>query len=623
MSNTFPVIAITLASSTDNVQPIIFSSQVTSTSVRQETIEKQDFSLSSDGCNFSKWIIKQVQVQILRDWDISLARIILTCNFDKSDVYLPKLPKVNKYRGGKYPYLSCEDEIRIYAGYLPIDRSGTAITAADLSDYVLDKDGSLVKSNPDGYLLPIFWGFIDSEEISVSERGIFRILACRDRMRIFQDSRLVSLDVNSDVDLSSEGKRDFETLTGDRVQLLMKIANSITGQTLVSPTKDEVKICWRKIIEGLTIRGFVKDPNKKNSYNRLKQVVNQNGINVPGLGKDEVITNPSLWLRAATHLPSLPGGQPRFHIWAERPPVTKGFSKGVLQVLNKTPTQLVNHLALTEERPIDFFVSHVNGDFVFGPRSADFSGLQDVNRVYRTYYCLNQTRELTSCHKNEVIEMKAVTSTLGTYNQFLILDSSYKNRNKSLLKQTTFALEQYPYSLLDRDPMPPCRTQIIQDSTLDAWGDKYGASLIVGLNAARRWARDVNAIQIKIWGDSTWYPGEVFQVWNTGIHDSETLVTYDETAHEESISNFKMKSENTSITDAIKKNIERQKKEGTIKSLPEIQQELIKTYLNSGRSVTNIEDLKALALPRYKARAVVHDFDRNGFFTTIKGSADY
>lgn len=631
-NNDIPAVAITLASAKSDIQPLVLTNrfQNKKPSIQNEASQtSQDepsngSSVSSDNsCLTTPWAIQNFKVSNLRDWNIAMAQITLTCNFSDQDLLIPNLPNVSKYRGGLFPYLSCEDEIRIYAGYLNNEQNNQLISKNNLTEYIIDNNGDLIKSNPEGSLYPIFWGFIDKVEINVSEKGIFIVLSCRDRMRIFQDTRSISLDINQKQLTNLADGSIQESLTGDRIQLINKIVNSVTGNITKDYVTQEEVTCWREVTPGLIVKGYGVDGN---DFKRLENPLNVIATGIKGLDKNEEIINPSLWLRAASHLPMNTEGNPRLHIWSERPPVTKGAGKAILQVLNQTPVDILNSLALTEERPIDFFASHLNGDIIFGPRSADFSGLNDPNRLYRTYYNLKVPENFKTCAKNQIISLKAINSTYGSYNNFLIVDSSIGNQKKDLLENTALLLEQYPYTSLGRKPLPPCRTQIIQDSTLDSWGDKNNAALIVGLNAARRWARDISAIQIKLLGDPTWYPGEIFQVWNTGIHDNDILITYNEEKHEQNIESFNDLSKNLNIKSALndfEKNKDKTKK---INQIPEIQKKLLEVFMNpNSRTVTKITDLnlKDLALPRYKVRSVLHEFSFKGFFTTIKGSADY
>ena len=221
--------------------------------------------------------------------------------------------------------------------------------------------------------------------------------------------------------------------------------------------------------------------------------------------------------------------RPRFHIWVQRPPLVKSQGGGsVFQVINRSPIEIIQFLAATEERPIDFFASHINGDFVFGPRVLDSSGFSDRLRSYRTYFFRDWPRDKPKPNANQtIIAMKSTTSTLATYNRFVVVDSNTNGPTSATLGENVrVSMEVLPWILSgdDRKVKPPCRTMIVFDGALSTYQNATGGALVVGLAASRIWARDITAVQMTVLGDPTFYPSEAVRVYNTILHDTNTLV---------------------------------------------------------------------------------------------------
>ena len=128
--------------------------ELTASQMREtQNLERQDTQLD--------WAIKSVNVSLVRDWSISTAMITLTCKLGNPLDPIPPLPDLSSIRGGNYPYLTVEDEIRIYMGY--VKSPSTPITADMLDDFPLepfDSSGRLIEK-ADRPLAPVFWGFID------------------------------------------------------------------------------------------------------------------------------------------------------------------------------------------------------------------------------------------------------------------------------------------------------------------------------------------------------------------------------------------------------------------------------------------------------------------------------
>lgn len=599
-----PAAAITLATGSSNNQPILFTTQYGHSG---EWVASN----STEGPQQTKleWTIKSVNVTLVRDWNTSQAMIVLTCNLPNLDDDIPPLPDVSAFRGGNYPYLWCEDEIRIYMGYL--DSLATPITADLLDDIpfdfeALDGTHQYDRNKP---LVPTFWGFIDKIEFSGSSTGFQIVVSCRDRTRVFADTRILSIPAlqgttksqGSEAGPNGEGSsRTFSQ--GDRAALLMQLAQGASGNALGESGGCN---CWRSIEEGPYTVSYL--PESQQREGAIAQAYE----------------NPTLWTRSAALTSMNDRADPRFHIWAERPPLVKGEANAVLQVFNKFPLEVVDQLAKSEERPIDFYASHINGDYVFGPRSLDTSGLEDETRVYRTYFFRKYPKQLSAnppAPNQMAISLKSLSSTMATFNKFVIVDSAANGSSSFLLENVEQGFYAVPWQLQGRTPGVPCRTQVVYDGALASYDNPNQGALLLGLASARIWARDVNGVQMELLGDPTWFPGEAVRVYNTVLHDSNVFVTADSDAAEQF--HYQLKQEVKEKAD--------QAKEQSAQAKAQACSETIASQLadkmfnqNPARVLTSSKDL---VLPTYKVRVIQHKLNasgKRGFTTTIQAVSDY
>jgi len=226
----YPAAVITLASPLSNRQEILFQTRYDVTGYNSILEELPDGTTNEvanvSKCSTLEWAIKSLTVSLYRDWSTSRARIVLTCNLPDASASIPTLPNVQPFRGGDYPFLTIDDEIRIYAGY--IDSPLTPITTSlldevpfPLTDIQIETDdqGRVIQENviplegvtqpsPNTSLVPIFWGFIDKIDYDGSSRasGHQIILSCRDRVRVMTDTTLISIPSLSGVFGNSSSK---------------------------------------------------------------------------------------------------------------------------------------------------------------------------------------------------------------------------------------------------------------------------------------------------------------------------------------------------------------------------------------------------------------------------------
>lgn len=587
---TVPAAAITFAGGNENKYPIIFTTQ---------------HGQPLTGGNTQDWVIRSLEVSISRDWGVSTAMIVLTCNLKSAISEIPPLPDVSSYRQGNYPYLTVEDEIRIYAGYVltpytPIVPSMLDEVPFNYSLFSGDDTPKEIKHDINKPLAPIFWGFIDKIDFSGDSSAIQLIISCRDRSRVLSDTFIVS---KASEIASQQSDLDEAALVenGDRISICRSVVNSINGFSPSGKDLDESK-CWRPILPGKEFRGFTE---VNGSYQRLKAV-----------------EDPASWIREASLKLTADGGNPRFHIWLERPNISKGWDKAVLQIINQSVYNVLDYFAATDERPMDLFCSHVNGDYVLGPRSLDISGFRDPDRNYRTYFFKSSPPDLDKPSPAQMIlSIRAITTTLGTYNNFIISESGAKGNSGSFASSVRAGFQVMPSILKNRTVSPPCRTKIIYDPSIASAGsreEQEAAALITGIAASQIAARDLNGVQIEILGDPTFYPSEGIRVYNTLLHDRSISVIVKPELREEVFYSIKDRAAQAAAVDSNANPQERIN--NPLSSSSSLAAEVSE---NPARISTNKEEN---IIPVYKVRTIKHKLSTAGdraFRTTITAVSDY
>jgi len=787
-----PAFVVTYAGAPSSKQPILFTSQS-----GQVGLDTQGNPYNLD------WVITSVTVSIIRDWSIARADIILTAPIYSSQCLEPSLPNLSQFRGGNNPYLTVEDEIRIYGGYINQEQSLTAElldeTPIDLCPMCLQNNEAdptpscgpfgnyNIKQSDNKPLCPIFWGFIDTINVESSPtKGLRMVIQARDRVRVFADTNIIAIPalegrlVDSETGGGYWQKKSKEKglASGRREDVLMQVARAATGRIFgdLSEGDDTNKQCWRPIIGGSDemddnwyIPQWLKDNNTINNstvsnsttleltedekaiVEIANRIGNRSGVdikkedlsnliytqeqsrsveniklllnsieskgyvwenkqftnNISNTPSSESNTTPSptpipissqalppskfgallftkfeyipsstedfnrlippedpaLWMREASIKYCMPYAEPRFHIWVQRPPLTKAAGSAVFRILGKSPLEVIKFLADTEERPTDFYASHVNGDFVFGPRVLDTSGFYDPNRQYRTYYHritptnIEELKGVVST-ASRIIEMRAYTSSLGTANRFVVMDSETDGNNGAYLDKLRATLDALPW-ILDGDKnsdlfketggravYPPCRNQIIYDGNLSSYGpndfNRMGGAVIVALTQARNYAREINSINIKILGDPTFYPGEAIRIYNSILHDFGTSVNPGTKASEkilnESLLDIESLSQNDQ-KDRVMKIRDESEKLNSKKEIPiESSNDAVSTSFNNKaqteeynklfqHQIRTSRELNKMIWPVYKVRSIKHEFRAGGanpgFITSIDAITDY
>lgn len=593
-----PAAAITLATGNSNTQPILFTNHFGDKGTYENSEGKtKDVEL--------KWVIKDITVTLTRDWNISQAQIVLTCELPDKSMREPPLPDVSIYRGGDNPYLGKEDEIRIYAGY--VESSTTPITADLLDEIPFDftdiKTQVKQSHNKNKPLCPIFWGFIDTMKYSGTPTGSTLTIQCRDRVRVFADTRIVSL-------VAFQGKQNSEGSTktsvgdqvvdptateqgivsGDRTEILMQLANAAAGNPYGQNPRDLEKkgvTCWKLVKPGEIVKGFTVDQDKN--------------ITVQFPSED-----PAQWVQTTTCRIMADKATPRFNIWNERPPIVKGESQATLQVLNKVPLEIIDFIAKTEERPMDFFASHINGDFILGPRVKDESGFADEHRSYRTYFHRTAPDGMIPTYNQMIQKIEATDTTLFSFNNFIIIDSSKtKGGGTSLIGAIRKGYSALSTSLTKRSPSPPCKTQIIYDGGLASYDNPELGATYLAMAHAKIWSRDITGIEMEVVGDPTFYPSEAIRVYNTYLHDYKTYTVMDSTKDtSKDIREYRDDVEKN-VAPAMKTETQDQKKDTSADN--NLSKAIGKYFANRLPS-----DIDKFVLPYYSVRVVQHKLTTQG-----------
>jgi hypothetical protein len=373
-------------------------------------------------------------------------------------------------------------------------------------------------------IAPIFWGFIDSVDfISNSNAGVQIIYNLRDRSRILADTKLVTLPFLS---RDASNKNTFEGLKHKTVESVYRATNG--GIYLDNNYESASSLAWRSGFDKGEVISLYEDADKK-IIDTKSVLANER------LKYTAAIENQARWVIANAFLSSgdilnktdYNNFDPLFHIWTLQPPLISGSANNTMQIINKSPFEILSHLAMTEVMPIDIFTSHINGHFMFAPRILDTTGLYDEQRGNRLYYffdCFDKLPEQRSLIK----DIRVQTSTVGVYNRFTVLTADFNNPTNASLSGLTSIVDIA--SANTRNRKVPIKQHVIVDPKIKASeGNKEGAAQALALTTASTMARDHTMIIFKIIGDSSFYPGEAVRIFNTVLH-SKGIFTFNATS---------------------------------------------------------------------------------------------
>lgn len=469
-------------------------------------------------------------------------------------------------------------------------------------------------------LAPIFWGFIDTVDFIGSSNSIQIIYNLRDRSRILADTKLITIPYLNE----NKGERGaFEGLRHKTLEGVYRAANG--GIYLDNNYKSASGLKWR---EGFDVGEVITlYDNKIDSSGRR---INDQTDKITEIYKDALaeqrikfsaaIEDPARWVIANSFLQasdikgntSYKNYDPLFHIWTLQPPLVSGSGATTMQIINKSPFEILGYMQVTEVMPIDYYCSHVNGHFIFGPRILDTSGLDDLDRGNRTYFffdCFDKLPQSRSLIKN----IRVQTSTIGVYNRFTIAAADFNNATNASLSDLLSIVDITPVNTRNRKI--PIKQHIITDPKIAKEANKEGAAQALALTAASNMARDNTTIIMKVLGDASFNPGEAIRVFNTVLHSKDTFTFNGQTATSSSFLKT-LYEQVEKIKAAPKAQVDKDKK---IANLSQV----LETIRNNSGIFT--DDLNNV-LPMYKVRAITHTLKATGadagFITKIVAVAD-
>ena len=457
-------------------------------------------------------------------------------------------------------------------------------------------------------IAPIFWGFIDSVDfISNSYAGVQIIYNLRDRSRILADTKLVTLPF---LGTDANNKNTFEGLKHKTIESVYRATNG--GIYLDNNYNSASSLAWRSGFEKGETINLYEDKDKKITDTK-SALANER------LKYTAAIEDPARWVISNAFLSSSDINKagynnfdPLFHTWTLQPPLISGSANNTMQIINKSPFEILNYLAMTEIMPVDIFTSHINGHFMFAPRILDTTGLYDEQRGNRLYYffdCFDKLPEQRSLIK----DIRVQTSTIGVYNRFTVLTADFGSSTNASLSGLTSIVDIASANTKNRKV--PIKQHVIVDPKIkDNEGNKEGAAQALALTTASTMARDHTMIIFKIIGDSSFYPGEAVRVFNTVLH-SKDVFTFNATSTSSAVF---LKS----LYDEVQKLKATAVQQGTTKKVVDLS-----AVIDSMRKVAGqpSDDLNN-ALPMYKVRSITHSLKANGsdagYTTKILAVAD-
>jgi hypothetical protein len=459
-------------------------------------------------------------------------------------------------------------------------------------------------------IAPIFWGFIDSVDfISNSNAGVQIIYNLRDRSRILADTKLVTLPF---LGTDANNKNTFEGLKHKTVESVYRATNG--GIYLDNSYESASSLAWRGGFDKGEVISLYEDIDKK-IIDTKSALANER------LKYTAAIENPARWVIANAFLSSsnilnktdYNNLDPLFHIWTLQPPLVSGSGNNTMQIINKSPFEILNYLAMTEVMPIDIFTSHINGHFMFAPRILDTTGLYDEQRGNRLYYFFDCFDQLPN-QRNLIKDIRVQTSTVGVYNRFTVLTADFGSSTNASLSGLTSIVDIASANTKNRKV--PIKQHVIVDPKIKASeGNKEGAAQALALTTASTMARDHTMIIFKIIGDSSFYPGEAVRVFNTVLH-SKDIFTFNATSTSSAVF---LKSLYEEVQKLLNSAV---KQQGTNNKVVDLSAVIDSMRKVAGAPSDDLND----ALPMYKVRAITHSLKANGndagYTTKIVAVAD-
>jgi hypothetical protein len=461
-------------------------------------------------------------------------------------------------------------------------------------------------------IAPIFWGFIDSVDfISNSNAGVQIIYNLRDRSRILADTKLVTLPF---LGTDANNKNTFEGLKHKTVESVYRATNG--GIYLDNSYESASSLAWRGGFDKGEVISLYEDIDKK-IIDTKSALANER------LKYTAAIEDPARWVIANAFLSTsllkgkaedeLNNFDPLFHTWTLQGPLVSGSANNTMQIINKSPFEILSYLAMTEVMSIDIFTSHINGHFMFAPRILDTTGLYDEQRGNRLYYFFDCFDQLPN-QRNLIKDIRVQTSTVGVYNRFTVLTADFGSSTNASLSGLTSIVDIASANTKNRKV--PIKQHVIVDPKIKASeGNKEGAAQALALTTASTMARDHTMIIFKIIGDSSFYPGEAVRVFNTVLH-SKDIFTFNATSTSSAVF---LKSLYEEVQKLLNSAV---KQQGTNNKVVDLSAVIDSMRKVAGAPSDDLND----ALPMYKVRAITHSLKASGndagYTTKIVAVAD-
>jgi hypothetical protein len=301
----------------------------------------------------NEWLISGVKTTVTRFFSCSTATVMLTCDISDQSMPTPLLPED----------LQIERDICIWGGFINSIRP------------VIQED---LRYN----LLRGFVGIIDTIQFTGSGTGGHTIsISCRDRLKWLMDT-------SNTFDIGS-----IQGDTIDRSDLILKIAQKGIGfiPQIIDLTKPDETITSnndpKKRIITPGEAEYMVDLSKNNKTNSIKGVTE-----VPSF-ENIYLSNPLSEKKDGllsggdpSQIPNLKVEKdPKFYIYTTRVGISTQ-NTAQLMIRQQHPIDMIKTLTMQEVYPTDMFQSHVDGNFYYYPRAADYNSLNSASRYFRTYF---------------------------------------------------------------------------------------------------------------------------------------------------------------------------------------------------------------------------------------------
>jgi hypothetical protein len=301
----------------------------------------------------NEWLISGVKTTVTRFFSCSTATVMLTCDISDQSMPTPLLPE----------NLHQERDICIWGGFIDSIRP---VTQEDLTN------GNLVRG---------FVGIIDTVQFTGSGTGGHTIaLSCRDRLKWLMDT---------------SNTFDIGSIQGDtiyRSDLILQIAQRGIGfvPAIIDPANPNGTIISNEDPKKRIITSggapYSHDLSKDYEKNPIKSITDVPSFEDIYMSHRYSEKPHGPLSGAASFSAELKVDKnPKFIIYTSRVGISTQ-NTAQLMIRQQHPIDMIKTLTMQEVYPTDMFQSHVDGNFYYYPRAADYNSLNDYQRYFRTYF---------------------------------------------------------------------------------------------------------------------------------------------------------------------------------------------------------------------------------------------